>query len=316
MSALSPRRRRALLAAGLVVSAVVGSALGRAYQDAEAPPDETPSAPQVDAEVLAEALDLELPPAPRPGGRDVVPDADGGTPIPGRARRTGQAALRSRLPLPPRAGALVSIGNELDAHGVPMNLATFETDAPWKDVLAFYARHFESKRWPYSDVRHARGLVPYPSLSATLVEEGLQLTVMVMPHGDDKGSSVVLGLADMRAWSDGTRAEDTGDLPVYPGTHPLAVRSSGEGRTALTVSFDTKDTPATVEAFYRRALGERGYTEVPEDDLPGEQPPGPRMLRFTGREGGQWSLALSAREQGTVVTAQGSAPAQPPGGRP
>jgi hypothetical protein len=314
MSVLSAGRRRALLAAGLVASAVLGSALGRAYQAGEESPEEpeasaTPAAP-VDDEVRAEDSDVR---------RDLKPDASGVATAPARVRRTGQAALRARLPLPPRAGALVSIGDQLDAHGVPMNLAAFETEASGEDVLAFYARHFESKAWPYSDARNARNLVPYSALSATLQEEGLQLTVMVMPHADEKGNTVVLGLADMEAWSEGSHAEDTGDLPVYPGTHPLAVRSNGEGRSGLTVSFDTRDAPARVEAFYRRALAERGYAEVPDDDLPGEPLPGPRLLRFAGREGGQWSLALSTQPQGTAVTAQGSGPgagSPPQEGRP
>ncbi|WP_164020965.1 hypothetical protein [Pyxidicoccus trucidator] len=305
----SRTHRRALLAVGLVASAVLGSALGRAYQERSAPP-EAPSAEDaaMDAELLAEALDLEAPPRPRKQGQGVTPELGSGAPSPGRVRRTGQAALRARLPLPPRAGALVSIGQQLDAHGVPMNLAAFEMEAPLEDVLAFYSRHFESKGWPYSDVPGARDLVPYRALSATLLEEGLQLSVMVMPHGDDKGNTVVLGLADMEAWGRGSHGEDTGDLPVYPGTHPLAVRSSGEGSLALTVSFDTGDAPAKVESFYRRALAERGYSELPGDDVPGESLTGPRLLRFASRRGSQWRLALAEQERGTVVTAQGSGP--------
>jgi hypothetical protein len=311
MSTLSRKQRRALLAVGLVASAVLGSALGRAYQGI---PEEPPSAEDraAEAEVLAEALDLERPRAPRKPAPDVAPDA----PASGPVRRTGQAALRARMPLPPRAGALVSIGQQLDAHGVPMNLAAFETEASREDVLAFYARHFESKGWPYSDVRSARKLVPYHALSATLVDEGLQVSVMVMPHTDDKGNTVVLGLADMEAWRRNARAEDTGDLPVYPGSQPMAVRSSGEGTLALTVSFDTGDAPAAVESFYRRALAERGYAELPGEDVPGESVPGPRMLRFASRKGNQWSLALAEQGRGTAVTAQGSAPGAVAEGRP
>jgi hypothetical protein len=314
MSPSSPKRRRVLLAVGLVASAVLGSVLGRAYET----PPEVLSAPEaaVDDEALAEALDLELPPSP--GRKGAVPDAGTVATAPGRVRRTGHAALRARMPLPPRAEVLVSIGNQLDAHGVPMNLAAFETDAPREDVLAFYARHFESKGWPYSNVASAKDLVPYRALSATLVEEGIQLTVMVMPHGDDRGNTVVLGLADMEAWDDAAHAEDTGDLPVYPGTHPMAVRSTGEGRSALTVSFDTRDAPAAVEAFYRRAMAERGYSEVPDDALPGDGAGPARLLRFAGQQGGMWTLAVSAaaESRGTAVTAQGSGPDVAREGRP
>lgn len=316
MSTPSPKHRRVLLAVGLLASAVVGSALGRAWQSRFPPPEETPAreeAAPVDARLLAEAMDLELPPAPRKA--EALAPAPAAAP--GKAGRTGQAALRARLPLPPRAGELVSIGNQLNAHGVPMNLAAFETEAPLEDVMAFYARHFESKGWPYAAVRGLEDLVPYPALSATLLDEGLQLTVMAMPHGDgDKGHTVVLGLADMDALGREGKGEDTGDLPVYPGTQPLAVRSLGEGRTALTVSFDTGDAPALVETFYRRALAERGYTELPDDEVPGGEVPGARLLRFAGSEGRQWSLALSSRGRGTAVTAQGAADRAAPEGMP
>ncbi|MFP2908711.1 hypothetical protein ACLESD_27410 [Pyxidicoccus sp. 3LFB2] len=306
MSTVSRKQRRALLAIGLVASAILGSALGRAYQASPEPPSAEDAA--VDPELLAEALDLEATPEPRKPGQGVAPEDGSGAASPGHVGRTGQAALRARMPLPPRAGTLVSIGRQLDAHGVPMNLAAFETEASQEDVLAFYARHFEAKGWPYSAVPSARSLVPYSALSATLLEEGIQLSVMVMPHTGDKGNTVVLGLADMQAWSQGSHGEDTGDLPVYPGTQPLAVRSSGEGSQAVTVSFDTGDAPATVESFYRRALTERGYAELSGDDVPGEPLPGPRLLRFASRKGSQWSLALAGKGRGTVVTAQGSGP--------
>jgi hypothetical protein len=301
MSPATRKPRWALLAAGLMISAGVGSALGRAYEaHVEAQPAE-PS-PEGSEALRAEALELER--EPEASLPEVSPErrAEVAERL-GKPARTGQAALRQRMPLPPQADPLISIGDQLDAHGVPMNLAAFETSMRAEDVLAFYARHFQAKGWPYSNVPSARNLVPYPRLSATLLEEELQLTVMVMPYGDEPGGTVVLGLADMKAVHEGSAREDAGDLPVYPGTHPVAVRARDEGLSALTVSFDTADAPPVVEDFYRKALAQRGYTELANTQEPNLEAEGPRTLHFASRKGQSWSLALSARDKGTAVTA-------------
>jgi hypothetical protein len=177
-----------------------------------------------------------------------------------------------------------------------------------EDVLAFYARHFESRGWPYSDVPSARADVPYPALSATLLEEGVQLTVMVMPNAQGAGQTVVLGLADMEAAAEGGQGEDTGDLPPYPSTRPVVVRALDEGLADLTVSFDTEDAPSAVESFYRKALAERGYAVVADAEELQDDVSGLRTLRFAGRQGRRWSLALSAHEKGTAITAHGTGP--------
>lgn len=291
-----------MLAGGLAISVLVGSALGRVYQ-ARVETELAAPGPG-DARLLAEALELEPAPAPpRPG-----PEADATRRAQlaqglAKVERTGQAALRQRMPLPQKAGPLISIGEQLDAHGVPMNLAAFETQLSTREVLEYYARHFEKQGWPYSNVPGARGLVPFPRVSATLMDEELQLTVMVMPHGEGEGNTVVLGLADMKAFREGRSHEDTGDLPIYPGTHPVAITARDEGSSSLTVSFDTADAPSVVEEFYRKELAQRGYTEVADAREPDTAGTGPRMLRFATRQGRAWSLALSTQGKGTAVTA-------------
>jgi hypothetical protein len=290
-----------VLAGGLVISVLVGSALGRVYQArvetelAEPGPD--------DAKLLAEDLELEPAPAPpRPPEADAARRAQLAEGL-AKVERTGQAALRRRMPLPQKAGPLISIGDQLDAHGVPMNLAAFETQLSTREVLEYYAQHFEKQGWPYSNVPSARGLVPFPRVSATLMDEELQLTVMVMPHGEGEGNTVVLGLADMQAFREGRSREHTGDLPVYPGTHPVAITARDEGSASLTVSFDTADAPSVVEEFYRKELAQRGYAEVADAREPDTAGTGPRTLRFATRQGRAWNLALSAQGKGTAVTA-------------
>jgi hypothetical protein len=310
MKPLARKHRLALLAVGLVASAGVGLGLGRAYERRVVREEPVPSASDEREEgaVLAEAMDLEQAPAAGPEDAGTRPTLEGL----GKPGRTGQAALRARLPLPPRAGKLVSLGEQLVAHGVPMQLASFETEARARDVLAFYARHFEAQGWPYSDVPGARGDVPYPALSATLPEDDVQLTVMVMPHGEGPGCTVVLGQADMEAWRRGTYGEDAADLPVYPSTRPstrpVVVRSLAEGLADLTVSFDTPDAPDVVEAFYRKSLTERGYSLVADAEESQGRAVGLRTLSFAGRRGHRWNLSLSARDGRTAITAHGTAP--------
>jgi hypothetical protein len=307
MRPLARKHRQALLAAGLVASAGVGTVLGRAYErrvEAEAPASSAPD--EAEQEVLAEVLDLER--APAGGAPDAGPHPTATLAGLGKPGRLGQDALRARFPLPLKAGALVPIGQQLVAHGVPMELAAFETEARAEDMLAFYARHFQSRGWPYSDVPGARADVPYPALSATLLDEGLQLSVMVMPHPEGAGCTVVLGQADMEAWARGGEGEDTGDLPPYPSTRPVVVRSRGEGLADLTVSFDTTDAPEAVESFYRKSLAERGYSLVADAQESQAHVPGLRTLSFAGRQGRRWSLALSSHGRGTAITAHGTAP--------
>ncbi|WP_342375487.1 hypothetical protein NVS55_29905 [Myxococcus stipitatus] len=272
------------LVVGLLFSAVVGMSLGRFYTS------------RLDAEADAQVAVAEAAP----------PRAELLEPPPTSVRRTGQGLLKERLPLPPRAGPRIPLGDQLAAHGVPMNLAAFETEASMDDVFAFYARHFASKGWPHARVTGSAEWAPYPSMGATLLDEGIQLTVMVMPHHSDPGVTVILGQADMEAWRDGSQGEDTADLPRYPGTSPFAVRSSDEGRESLTVSFDTRDSPAQVEVFYRDALAALGYVVLPEEEALGDDTSDSKQLRFATRTGASWSLALSASEgAGTLVTAQG-----------
>ncbi|AGC47361.1 hypothetical protein MYSTI_06088 [Myxococcus stipitatus DSM 14675] len=273
------------LVVGLLFSAVVGSSLGRLYSS------------RLEAEVESPEAVSEAAP----------PRAQLHAPPPTTVRRTGQVLLKERLPLPPRAGPRIPVGEQLTAHGVPMNLAAFETEASVDEVFAFYARHFTSKGWPHARVTGAAEWAPHPSLGATLLDEGLQLTVMVMPHHADPGVTVILGQADMEAWREGSQEEDTADLPRYPGTSPFAVRSRDEGRESLTVSFDTRDPPARVEVFYREALAALGYVELAEDEALGGDVSDSKQLRFATRTGTSWSLSLSASEgAGTLVTAQGA----------
>ncbi len=261
----------------LVPLAVGGLGLVLSVRVEEPAPPEPPPA-------LAEA---PPPPAPRVKAED---------------RRTGQQALRRRLPVMPGGGELVSIGEQQVAYGLPMNLAAFETTANAIDVLKFYAAHFDRARLPWQGPRRNATVVPYPALSATDLDQDVQLSVLVLPHDDDEGSTVVLSLADMRYVDSFGTEQGTGDLPRYPGTRPTALISTDELRRSISVSFDTADGAEKVAAFYRERLAGMGYRERGGEAL---QPV--RELAFAKGEQG-WTLALTRHEGRTVVVATSSAP--------
>jgi hypothetical protein len=219
--------------------------------------------------------------------------------------RTGQAALRSRLPIMPGAATPLSdISDGMTTYGVPMNLAEFETDAPSSEVLQFYAHYFEERGWDMTGPKQNRKNVPYPAVSATDGPEGLQLSVMVMGR-EPKGCTVILGLADMNAvkkkGANAWKETQLGDLPLYPGSDPMSLRSVDQERIGFTVSFETPDPVSVIAAFYRKELTARGYREEP-DPMPGDDRA--VHLQFL-RVGHAWTMALSSMKGRTVVTAMG-----------
>ena len=87
----------------------------------------------------------------------------------------GQAALRRLMPDFPGATPRVPVADRMVVEGLPMNLAAFETPRDAASVLEFYAAHFRRQGWSYVGTKDAKKYVPYPALSATWMEEDLQL---------------------------------------------------------------------------------------------------------------------------------------------
>ncbi len=275
-------------------------------------------------ELLAElALPEPQPAAPAPAQDDVIKqdqcDESAGLPDIEEARRqlvrdsgalagtfgaprTGLVALRQKLPVMPGAMAVSPLGDQLEVYGLPMNVVAFETERRPDQVLEYYAKHFEERGWPWTGLADTGKVIPYPAISATDPAEQIQLSVMVMPHERGDGSTVFLSLADMLAGAENARKEELADLPLYPETRPLAVRSLDEETRSLSVSFTTQDPPETVAAYYRGALAQLGSREVPSELGADEEL---QTLRFSG-PARQWSLTISGQGQETAVTALSS----------
>ena len=223
------------------------------------------------------------------------------------AQRVGQGALRRRLPLSPGARDLTSIGEQLIAFGVPLNVASYQTDESGPDVLTFYARYFEAQGWAFFGPEATHHSVPVPALAATLPAEELELTVMVIEEPEG-GCTVILGQADLGHLQP-PQGDAPGDLPTYPGAAAFVMGASDVGRESITVTFETDARPEAVEAFYRKALSERGVSLEPADAsaLAG---PLTRLKFKTDRH--SWNLVLGRAGGQTTVSAIGAARLEEP----
>ena len=221
--------------------------------------------------------------------------------------RTGQEALRERFPAFPQAYTpIVSMGEQVVANGVPMDLAFFETRAAAPQVLEYYTQHFGSRGWSWSGLKENYQIIPHPAISAIDIEERVQMTVMVLENRDEGYSTVFLGLADMLPEAQ-RPLEDVGDLPVFPGTAPLALRSfDAEASTSLTVTFTVPEAHETVASFYRERMRELGYSEDEPAPAVTDKVGGTlQTLRFASAHG-RWTLALTSYDGETGVTAVNS----------
>jgi hypothetical protein len=220
--------------------------------------------------------------------------------------RTGQEALRERFPKFAHAYTpIVSMGDQITAHGLPMNLAFFETKSPAGDVLEFYAQHFGSRGWSWTGLEENYKIIPHPAISAADPEERVQMTVMVLENRGEGYSTVILGLADMLPENQGP-VEDLGDLPVFPGAQPLALRSLDSEVSALTVTFTVPEGLDTVSGFYRERMRELGYAErSAEPAATNEDGEKLQTLHFASQQS-RWTLALSSFGGQTGVTAVNS----------
>ncbi|MGI5862323.1 MAG: hypothetical protein ACOX6T_09730 [Myxococcales bacterium] len=220
--------------------------------------------------------------------------------------RTGQEALRERFPPFPQAYMpIVPMGDEIVANGVPMNLAFFEAKADAPRILEYYATHFSSRGWSWSGVKENYQVIPHPAISAIDLEERVQMTVMVLEDREEGYSTVFLGLADMLPEAQ-RPLEDVGDLPVFPGSGPVALRSFDLEASGLTVTFTVAEPNETVVSFYRERMRELGYSEhEPAPAVTDELGATIQTLRFAS-DHGRWTLALTSYDGETGVTAVNS----------
>lgn len=275
---------------------------GRKGHDAQADRAESPSAAQCSRAAMAQELDDLVKEMSEEEFSRRAALARGDLAGKRGTVRTGQEALRTRFPSFPGARTeIIPMGDQMIANGVPMNLAFFETDKDAPSVLEFYARHFDDRGWGRLGLRDTVAVTGKPAISATDMEEQLQLSVLVLENPDRTGSTVILSVADMLPESAPPTLLETADLPIYPGVRPMSVRAQDREVQSLTVNFSTKDPSRSVEQFYREQLKAMGYSELETPELATDDG-SPRMLRFASAQRA-WSLTISQTEGDTAVTA-------------
>lgn len=167
--------------------------------------------------------------------------------------------LEAALPLMKGATPLVRIGDQLEANHVPMVLASYEIAARAEAVIDFYADYFAAKGWPYDGTAKPVEQTGFATISATLEDAELQLVVMATPQAADKGTTVILGLADLGAWERHDDQQLAIGFPTYPGTRPSVIATTDEGVRAEIVTFTTPDDPSEVRSFLEATLGRAGF---------------------------------------------------------
>ena len=281
-------------------SSTLATLLALACQS-QAKPQAAPAPVALPASSAAEdAASTPPPAAPSPAAAAPAPAsvlaAESTTPAE-KSPRLGQEELHARFAVFPRAVTdIIPMGEQTVAHGVPMSIAFFETPADAAEVLTFYAQHFTRRGWSRFGTKDTRNWVEYPSITATDPEDLTQMAVMVMSGGKDATNTVILSIADARPEA---RVPEEGELPSYPGTNPLRVRTSEVGYLTFSVSFTTPDPVAKVLAFHRQRMKELGWEEQAAEPDEGN----PRLELAFGKGDRRWRVGISRQKDVTLVTA-------------
>lgn len=253
--------------------------------------------------LLALAVTLrEPPPAPvaEPTPEPLV--------APPPAARPMTARFQGAFPTYPLS-TVIPMGR-MQANGNPMEMAYFETTSSPGEVLEFYAREF--RRRGHRTNHKADG----PNAGAvSYYDAGLGALVSVTAVGaeDKKPRTQVFPSIVETPEGIHLQARVPEALPRAPGaTTVLRVDdlNPGPSEGSITVTEVAHGTPGTLAEFYRRELGQRGFTQVEARSARH----GVEWLGFT-RPGERLSLSLSPVQKdglpetiATVVLEQATSP--------
>lgn len=292
---------RVMGGAGLLAWALAACAGCRASPPA--PAAATPTPPSVSAPAAAAKApepgapeETYLPgeepdPIPQPGE---FPANEKGT---SNFPRLGQDELRRRFLVYPRATTpIIAMGEQLVAHQTPMTLAFFETKADPIEILEFYAEDFERRGWSWTGLKDNKNVIDHPAISATDPWDDSQMSVIVMSNGPGEPRTVILGIADVRPEA---RIPDDGELPPYPNSSPIVVRSTENGANAFSQALTTPDPVQVVVAFYEKRMRELGWQQLQADAEPDE----PSVELTFAKEKARWRIRVSRQQDQTSVLA-------------
>jgi hypothetical protein len=174
-------------------------------------------------------------------------------------RRNGLAAGAGAAFAARGAERELALGDALSVNGQPMQLSIFFTGDPPEKVIAWY-----------SDALAKKGLVPFAHVEAQVghvsvfdPEEGVQRFATALPQGDGE-TLVMVGTADPRKPPRLLGGARSAPFPVPSEQRGFfAYASDDAGIRSHNAHFVAALDPASVLAFYRKALASDGFAEAP-----------------------------------------------------
>ena len=197
--------------------------------------------------------------------------------------------------VPRFAGVEMTPMGLLEANGTPMELATFQTEAPAESVLNYYAVAFrrEGHRVQVSPDEAGGGSVSY--YDAKL---GRMVMVTAIAVGTEKHPRTLV-FPSVVAAPRGVhlKAQPPGVLPSPEGVVTVMRvddRNPGPSGGSTTVTQVARGTPAMLAAYYREEMDRRGYALTENRTVSGVE-----MLEFQ-KPGERISFSISAmKREGT-----------------
>lgn len=151
----------------------------------------------------------------------------------------------------PKKAKLQVVAQQMDYNGLPMGILRFESAAAPEEVLAFYRKEWAGTKAIPGPVEYAMG--PWQVIAS--LRERCFYTVQIKPFGKN-GTEALLGLTTEPS---GKTVKE--ELPMLPGSTLLSdIAHNDAGKTARTVALKNSFSPAANADFYRRSLGDLGWT--------------------------------------------------------
>lgn len=208
----------------------------------------------------------------------------GGAFLPAARANTGRPSRMTDDQAYPRSteAGEIAIGDALVVNGQPMQLSVFYTNDPPARVASFYAEAFLQ-----------RGLTPIANGDGQLAhvsvfdpEDGLQRFINALPQPDGQ-TLVMVGVTDPRHAPLLLNGGEHAPFPV-PVEHRafLGYESDDAGAHAKSGQYVSALSPAEIIAYYRKTLGEQGWSERGDES-------GPSIVLF-GRGTATFSVAVQA----------------------
>ncbi|RKH10525.1 hypothetical protein D7V97_13640 [Corallococcus sp. CA053C] len=180
----------------------------------------------------------------------------------------------------PKTASVVDVPGSVDANGVPVKLRAVRSKEKPDVIVRHVVERFLSWGFVVPPGQQQPQLMREPMVTAIDTRNFISYTAILQVNPDGT-TTVILGEANLGA----AKAPPSSDLPVFPGgTKPLTAETEGTRTVSYTVANKTS---ADVEAFYREALGKRGYREVQ-----------PRLFRSATEE---LQLSLGATKDGSMA---------------